>query len=111
VRTAENPGDTAVRQLHPLTRNIMEAPKAKGGLGMVKTLLSYCKLTLTLTLPLGLGMVKTLLSYCKLTLTLPLGLGMVKTLTLTLTLPLTLDLALALTLPLTLTLTLGEDLA
>jgi hypothetical protein len=44
VRTAENPGDTGVRQFHPLTTNIMEAPKAKGGLRMAKTLLSYCKL-------------------------------------------------------------------
>ena len=40
VRTAENPGDAGVRQLHPLTKNIMEADKANGGLGMVKILLS-----------------------------------------------------------------------
>jgi len=73
VRTAENPGDTAVRQLHPLTRNIMEAPKAKGGLGMVKTLLSYCKLTLTLTLPLPLTLDLALALTLPLTLTLTLG--------------------------------------
>ena len=47
VRTAENPA--ATRQYHPLTMNVMEAPKkaarGAGGLGMVKTTLSYCQLT------------------------------------------------------------------
>jgi hypothetical protein len=40
VRTAENP--EAGRQLHPLTTNVVEVPKARGGLGMVRFTLSYC---------------------------------------------------------------------
>ena len=43
-RTAENPADNARRQYHPLTTNVLEAPKRDGGLGMVKSWLSYCQL-------------------------------------------------------------------
>ena len=40
VRSAENP--KAERQFHPLTLNMMEKPKALGGLGMAKAIVSYC---------------------------------------------------------------------
>ena len=43
-RTAENPADAGRRQFHPLTRNVLEKPKRDGGLGMVKSWLSYCQL-------------------------------------------------------------------
>ena len=40
IRTAENP--KAERQLHPLTQHVLEQPKANGGLGMAKAIVSYC---------------------------------------------------------------------
>ena len=41
ARSAENP--TAARQYHPLTLNVLEKPKADGGLSMAKVEVSFCQ--------------------------------------------------------------------
>ena len=42
MRSAENP--KASRQFHPLTLNVLENAKARGGLGMAKAIFTYCHL-------------------------------------------------------------------
>ena len=43
MRSAENP--KATREFHPLTTNLLEKPKADGGLGMAKFTFSFCAVT------------------------------------------------------------------